>query len=308
MTDGDFPDSVPPWLVKYAREMWADRLADPVQGPILKRDLADPYMQALYELFEVEHKRGQQFLIQAEPSKIDLAIPAWADSWLVKFVRLTMAKELADPLKGPILKRLLTDPRMKPFHESDNLPRRAKFWIVRQALFYAVEHKPKVVYQAKVDAEREEKRDVARKLRDYVDDYRYDAGLADVAARGSRLLSALGEPPLHSDGRSIGLGALKVLGVAADIVERMASETRTRRTVIERDRGDSEACALAMAIATQFDLFCSHASFSLTARVVSAALDLKVDITWERVRDWWERHRGLGRARKKKKARKEERE
>jgi hypothetical protein len=46
-----------------------------------------------------------------------LAIPEWVPPYLAKFARLIWAVRLADPVEGPILKRLLTDPRMRPFYE-----------------------------------------------------------------------------------------------------------------------------------------------------------------------------------------------
>jgi hypothetical protein len=46
-----------------------------------------------------------------------LNLPVWVPPRLAQGARTTFARELSDPVKGPIWERLLTSPRMRSFYE-----------------------------------------------------------------------------------------------------------------------------------------------------------------------------------------------
>ena len=46
-----------------------------------------------------------------------LNLPVWVPPYLAQGARTSFARELSDPIKGPIWERLLTSPRMRSFYE-----------------------------------------------------------------------------------------------------------------------------------------------------------------------------------------------
>jgi hypothetical protein len=227
-----------------------------------------------------------------------LAIPEWVPSYVAKFARLTWTVRLADAVEGPILKRLLTDPRMRPFYEYLTARRKrdgryklsARFptpemwaedsarqdegirWIIWHALCSAVD-KAEVAFQAKVDAKRAERQELALKVQELAEALEYQERWGD---------SPYSEV-FHTEGS-------KLLDAAADIIEKVATETGVGWTVVDRKSHDLEAHAFAILIASEFQFAFGNPAYRLTATVTSVALNLEVNITWERVRDWWKAH------------------
>ena len=223
-------------------------------------------------------KKGTAFAIP----KWALNLPEWVPPYLADFFRLTWARELVDPVRGPILKRLLTDSRMKPFYEyltakrkrddrhklpacfprPDQYPDPSKRQnhaigqIILTALCLAAD-KPKVILQAEVDAIRKERQELARKVQELADE------LADE----------------KKSTRS------KVLYAAVDVVEQMVSETGKGWIVAERDRKEP-AQAFAILMGLQFDRTFGSPCYRLCATITSVALNC--DVPWTRVRDWWD--------------------
>jgi hypothetical protein len=243
-------------------------------------------------------KKGHTFAIP----KWALNLPEWVPSYLADFARMTWARELVDPVKGPILKRLLTHPWMQTFYEPltatrnrdgrHRLPaqfptteqqpdpsKRQDFaigHIVWLALCYAV-NKPQVTFQHEVATERNERQEIARKVQELADELHYDEKYSAMESPRSDAFDARGS---------------KVLDAAADIIERMAAGTGVGCIIATNKSDDLEAQAhgFAVSIATDFELMFGKACYKETATVTSVALGLGVKIPWTRIRDWRKAH------------------
>jgi hypothetical protein len=235
------------------------------------------------------------------------AIPEWVPNDLHKFARGIWKVLLADPVRGPILKRVLTDLRMRPFYETLTAPAKRKLgqyklqarfpspkekpeasarqgyaigWIIWQAVCTAAA-RPRVTFKHEVHATREKRQELAGKVQELADELYYEERYDLRAFPRSDMLDAPG---------------FKVLSAAADIIGRAAAETEARAIVAGRksDELESHAHAVAIRIATEFELMFGSPYYKHTATVTAVALNLAVKIPWTRVRDWWkvhERHR-----------------
>jgi len=123
-------------------------------------------------------------------------------------------------------------------------------------------YRPRVLLQRDLHKIQEEREAMARRL------------WAEAETLG--YLEEIGELPL---------GRAKILGEAGAVLWHMTTEAPLGDTVVERDRGEREAHAMAVAVARACCWLFGTPLYSLTATMTAVALDR--DVSRGQVRQWW---------------------
>jgi hypothetical protein len=212
-----------------------------------------------------------------------LEIPGWVPVAVASYARTVLAEDLADPNRGPILRRLLLDPRMRTVWSELMRKRRRDGRFLRPAqipaispaaaqdsamlLFFILAHQyamhnERPLLQREVDAIRAERVELARKLREQAEVLSFEEEALSLRRR------------LRSE----------KLDAAADILEELAAKTGEGNVVVERERGDLDAHGLAVTIANTCRWLFGSSLFTVSATITSVALG--AEVTPRRAREW----------------------